>query len=168
MNHAAASSLKQDIDNVRGEEASTSGGNNSQQQLPPGWTAYVDDASGKTYYHNASTQQTQWEKPSLAPPSSMLVEQKEVAPLMDLGDCSSSATATAVSPAAARDASQTDLLLGLDSAVSQPSSAPAPMLDLFADLQLGGSSCTSPFPTSAANVAAGKPASIPEPADLLG
>eukprot|EP00924_Labyrinthula_sp_SR-Ha-C_P001845 augustus_masked-scaffold_30-processed-gene-0.1-mRNA-1 protein AED:0.06 eAED:1.00 QI:0/-1/0/1/-1/1/1/0/367 len=31
--------------------------------LPPGWVAYVDDNSGYTYYHNATLNLTQWEKP---------------------------------------------------------------------------------------------------------
>lgn len=29
-----------------------------------GWTATVDKASGKTYYYNKQTKQTQWTKPA--------------------------------------------------------------------------------------------------------
>jgi hypothetical protein len=32
--------------------------------LPDGWTEHVDDASGKTYYHRASNDTTQWDRPT--------------------------------------------------------------------------------------------------------
>ena len=39
-------------------------GPSSLQQMPPGWKAVKDPATGKTYYQNDFTKQTQWEKPS--------------------------------------------------------------------------------------------------------
>jgi len=36
----------------------------SSQHMPPGWKAVKDPATGKTYYQNDITKQTQWEKPS--------------------------------------------------------------------------------------------------------
>ena len=45
------------------------------QQLPPGWEGIVDLGSGKTFYRNASTGQSTWEKPvapaALSPPDHM-------------------------------------------------------------------------------------------------
>ena len=37
--------------------------------LPPGWASAVDPASGRTFYYNATTNQTQWELPTIAPPA---------------------------------------------------------------------------------------------------
>jgi serine/threonine protein kinase len=34
--------------------------------LPDGWEEFVDDSSGRTYYHHAATQQTIWERPKAA------------------------------------------------------------------------------------------------------
>jgi len=31
--------------------------------LPPGWKVVVDEASGKTYYYNSASGETQWQKP---------------------------------------------------------------------------------------------------------
>jgi len=36
----------------------------SQPYLPEGWSEALDASSGKTYYYNASTRQTKWERPS--------------------------------------------------------------------------------------------------------
>jgi hypothetical protein len=32
--------------------------------LPPGWEAHVDPSSGKTYFHNLATKETQWDRPA--------------------------------------------------------------------------------------------------------
>lgn len=36
-------------------------------QLPPGWSEAKDPRSGATYFFNASTGQTQWDRPVAAP-----------------------------------------------------------------------------------------------------
>mmetsp|Transcript_98618 Transcript_98618/g.174686 ORF Transcript_98618/g.174686 Transcript_98618/m.174686 type:complete len:522 (-) Transcript_98618:175-1740(-) len=42
------------------------GGNQQQasSQLPPGWTEYKDPATGNPYYHNTTTNETTWTRPS--------------------------------------------------------------------------------------------------------
>ena len=45
---------------LRGVVASCDSGSSSAEP----WVAYVDAASGRTYYHNAEAQQTVWEKPA--------------------------------------------------------------------------------------------------------
>ena len=47
---------------LRGVVASCDSGSNADP-----WVAYVDPASGRTYYHNAEAQQTVWEKPARQP-----------------------------------------------------------------------------------------------------
>jgi endonuclease-3 len=37
-------------------------------ELPAGWTHYFDESSERTYYHNSTTGQTQWEVPAHVPP----------------------------------------------------------------------------------------------------
>ena len=51
------SALEDDVENEIDHEA---GG----EQLPPGRVAVVDDTSGKTFYHNESTDETSWEVPT--------------------------------------------------------------------------------------------------------
>merc|ERR1712113_193830 len=34
-----------------------------EDPLPSGWVGHTDPASGNQFYHNASTGQTQWERP---------------------------------------------------------------------------------------------------------
>ena len=34
--------------------------------LPPGWTSHLDVSTGRTYYFNKTTKQTQWKKPKVA------------------------------------------------------------------------------------------------------
>jgi hypothetical protein len=43
------------------------------------WVAYVDVASGRTYFHNAEAQQTVWEKPPADAPVSPLSFERETA-----------------------------------------------------------------------------------------
>ena len=37
--------------------------------LPEGWSAEIDDESGRVFYQNNETGETQWEKPSVPDPS---------------------------------------------------------------------------------------------------
>eukprot|EP00290_Baffinella_frigidus_P057512 CAMPEP_0180379270 /NCGR_PEP_ID=MMETSP0989-20121125/25240_1 /TAXON_ID=697907 /ORGANISM="non described non described, Strain CCMP2293" /LENGTH=87 /DNA_ID=CAMNT_0022378303 /DNA_START=132 /DNA_END=392 /DNA_ORIENTATION=+ len=43
------------------------GGGGDNRPLPPGWQSASDPTSGRTYWYNTGTQQTQWEFPSGAP-----------------------------------------------------------------------------------------------------
>lgn len=81
MAQEAADAFKE----LQGKNTSASA-STSAQVLPKGWKAYTDPSSGKEYYHNATTDITQWEHPGSASEVASVKGVSDEEPFNDIPD----------------------------------------------------------------------------------